>query len=222
MNAENWIEELENQFDTYSVHELERKLSILKKFLSDNALDWYATNLQRLKDSTWMDWKTSFIQIYGKGSWDKSNKAIEFKYIGGSLVDYGVKKRRLLIEDDPTIKDSTICRLIMFGVPKHVLSLVAFDKADSSDSLLAELSKLNETTNSATKKTQARKKADSPCKNCKQLFNRNHHHSEDDCFFKNDKRLRAAPNKAPESRIRKFENNLTIEELTESPEESEN
>jgi hypothetical protein len=57
-------------------------------------------------------------------------------------VDYAVRKNRMLIEDDSKIADSTICRLIVFGLPKFVERLIEMKKEGNSDELISELGKL--------------------------------------------------------------------------------
>ena len=193
-DATDWFNDFESELKKYHIDKLDTKLRILKSSLDSNVIDWYCTNVKILKDKPFEDWRNSFIDIFGKKSWSNSRKAIEFRYLSGSLVEYGLRKRRMLIDDDPRISDSTVSRLIVCGLPNYIEKLIDFDKATSSEMLLAEfgkLSSIHERKSFNIRDSKPKNEVNrNPCENCLELFNKKRMHPESACFFKDDTRLR--------------------------------
>ena len=71
-------------------------------------------------ESEWELWKDNFSETYTDKGWVPVRNAISFKYISGLLLDYALKKERLLLEMDQTINQKTLINLIAAGLPNFI------------------------------------------------------------------------------------------------------
>jgi hypothetical protein len=119
--------------------------------------------------------------------------AISFKYKGGSLMEYAMRKERLLLDMDKHIGVKSLVMLIAAGLPEFVRNKIDREKCESSTGLLHEIRKCESmvSKNSFIKKkdeNQDNKKKfeeKKPCKICEKFDKGTRYHREESCWFKN-------------------------------------
>lgn len=141
-------------------------------------------------------WKTKLIDTFGNRGWYNTKRAVEFRYIGGKLSEYAIKKQKLLVDDEKSIPDIMIIKLIVAGLPNYLLEKLDKNKIKSTDNLIFELMRLENDVNifkrtkdreikSTYQKNEKRfianyrKKKIEPCQYCKKV-----NHESSDYFFK--------------------------------------
>lgn len=98
-NANQWMDGFENECERFEIQRDESKIEILKHLLEKQCLDWYTSMMIKLTiNSNWDNWKTTFCETFGKKGWSLIKYAFSFKFQSGSLLEYAMKKERLLLE----------------------------------------------------------------------------------------------------------------------------
>lgn len=163
------------------------KIEALRLFLEGSATDWYSSMLIRYTlTSEWGIWKENFYETCTNKGWSLIRYAILFKYINGSLLDYALKKERILLEMNKTIDNSTLINLIAVGLPEFITDKISRKKLNSPKDLFTELGSLEylvkrKTTNKNTKENPERKQQKEPCKICEKKGKMNRYHPESIC-----------------------------------------
>lgn len=192
-NAKQWLELFEQECERFDLSEDKLKIETLRHFLDKNGLDWYSSMMiKETINSDWLIWKTKFCETYANKGWNAITYAMTFKYLEGSLVDYAVKKERLLLEVRKSMDTGTVIDLIAIGLPRYILNKIERENLKSQEDLFTELSKheyLTKKSNVETKKeinTMHTKKSDQkqPCKTCSKLNKGTRYHTEETCWFK--------------------------------------
>ncbi|XP_074026745.1 uncharacterized protein [Leptinotarsa decemlineata] len=191
----------------------------LRFFLEGPALDWFQSFLKINKITRpWEYWKNSFIDTFAVIGWPEIKYAYEFRYLNGSLLEYALKKRNLLLDTDSKISENTQINLIVLGLPVKIqfhINRKDLNTIDNLMSLINQLEGLKEKeTKIKTKIPQEIKSEKKPCPYCTKKGFPNRYHSEGIC------RLKLAENTKNE-RI-KIINNTNIEESVSFSEESKN
>ncbi|KAK9871678.1 hypothetical protein WA026_014126 [Henosepilachna vigintioctopunctata] len=120
-NAEEWINIFEKECDRLRVDLDVSKIQILRLFLEENAVEWYKATLSKFSiNGTWNQWSQLFLDTYAGKNWSQVFHAFNYRYIRGSLLDYALKKERLLLETDAKITETTRINLIACGLPSYV------------------------------------------------------------------------------------------------------
>lgn len=115
-NADQWITTFEKECERFRVAESEKKIEILKSFMDKSALDWYSCTLLRLTiEAEWEEWKENFCNTFASKGWTPIRYAMAFRYQTGSLLEYSIKKEKLLLQIRRTIDDGTLIDLIATG-----------------------------------------------------------------------------------------------------------
>ena len=68
--------------------------------------------------------------------------AMSFKYQTGSMLDYALKKEKLLLEVRKSIDDGTLIDLIAIGLPNFVADRIDREKLKKTEDLYNEIGKL--------------------------------------------------------------------------------
>ena len=184
--AVSWLESYEKECNRYSIFTDTKKIEVLKFFVEGTVLEWYASNLIKLSLSHWGPWKQSFLLVFEKTSWASIRTAFGFKFVGGSMIDYAIKKERLLLEADKNIAEQFRIYQIVYGLPIEIQDKLDREKIDSFEYLLTELKKLNTTLpkkkfieKEKEKNFEAPKMANmerKPCNICEKLGFKNRYH----------------------------------------------
>jgi len=95
-NAETWIQNFEKEC-TRLLIELENYSVALRLLLDGIAKDWYTTTFNVIGNSAWDAWRQSFIEYFAAKGWTESTYAVNYKFIGGSLSEYTIRKLKIII-----------------------------------------------------------------------------------------------------------------------------
>ncbi|XP_013199326.2 uncharacterized protein LOC106142193 [Amyelois transitella] len=186
-SAYQWMEILEKEYARFSISKDEEKIEIFRLFLEKSCIEWYSSMMIRYGlDSEWSEWKSSFLQTYTNKGWTSSKYALTFKYQLGSLLDYAIKKERLLLEERKTIDEGTLIDIIAAGLPDFITDRINKEEISHVRDLFNELGKLEHL---VQRKKYIKKKEDTKpnkekCTICEKLNKGTRYHPEDSCWFK--------------------------------------
>lgn len=107
----------------------------MRLFLSGVAKKWYDLQITNFTGS-WQSWKENFLKSFRENPVESWDKAIFWKYKGGSLIEYFYEKQRLLRVAEPKMPQSSIVSLIIHGLPKELQKQVQVQSPTSVESLL--------------------------------------------------------------------------------------
>lgn len=138
--------------------------------------------------SEWKQWKDDFCDTYENKGWAPIRYAIEFKYRTGSLLEYAIRKEKILLEIDKTINKNTLIDLIAVGLPTFITDKIDRKKLEETKDLFNEIKSLEHLINKKsfhkkkiTNPTMRTKDEKEPCKICKKLNKGNRYHPEPSC-----------------------------------------
>lgn len=144
-------------------------------------------------ESEWDTWEKNFCNTFANKGWSPIRYALAFKYQTGSLLEYALKKEKLLLEVRKSIDTGTLIDLIAFGLPNYVADKIDRKILQDTEDLYNEIGKLEHTvrnnryekksiihTDIKSKQTVEKK----PCKICVNEKKRNRYHPEENCWFK--------------------------------------
>lgn len=93
-------------------------------------------------DSEWEKWRKSFIETYANKGLSQIRYAMSFRYQTGSLLEYAVKKEKLLLEVRKTIDTVTLIDLIAAGLPNFITDRIDREALQETEDLFNEIGKL--------------------------------------------------------------------------------
>ncbi|XP_072946487.1 uncharacterized protein [Epargyreus clarus] len=225
-NAKQWIEFFEKECLRFDITTDERKIEILRLFMDKSCVDWYGSMMIKLSmNSEWSIWKEKFCDSFVNKGWNPVTYALLFKYKDGSLLDYAIRKEKLLLDMRRSIDTGTLLDLIAAGLPEFILNRIDRGILKETEDLFNELSKYEYIVN---KKRFSCKKSNvyvrdetkydnkSPCKICEDLNKGIRYHPEATCWFKRKEDANMKKN------FIKHVNNSVIEaELNETDQKNE-
>lgn len=194
-NAYEWISVFENECTRFNIQENEEKIKILRLFLEKSCIDWYSSMMMKLGlQSDWSTWKENFTGTYANKGWANSRYALSFKYQQGSLLDFAIKKEKLLLQGRKTIDQGTLTDIIAAGLPTYIIDRINKEEILETRDLFNELGKLehlvsnkkfnkqndNENKNVNTNKVKVK------CSICEKLKKKVRYHPESQCYFKSE------------------------------------
>lgn len=220
-NANQWIDTFEKECLRFDVTEDMKKIEILRLFMDKSCIDWYGSMIIKLTmDSEWKIWKNKFCESFANKGWNQITYALNFKYKDGLLVDYAIKKEKLLLDMRNTMDTGTLIDLIAAGLPEHVLNRIDRETLKDSVDLFNEMRRfehlVNKNNNSNYKKYgnprgNYRNEDKSPCKTCEKLNKGIRYHPESICWFKTKE-----DNTTKEKNIKHVNNSVIEAELHEA------
>ncbi|KPJ14173.1 hypothetical protein RR48_03711 [Papilio machaon] len=196
LNAEQWINEFESECERFEIIQSEEKIETLKHLLEKHCLDWYSSMLIKLTvNSQWKVWRDNFCETFGNKGWSQIKYAFTFKYQAGSLLEYAIKKEKLLLDVNKQIDTQTMINLIVMGLPDHIIDKIDKETAKSTASLYNEISKHEYVTNKKdfsknkiyTNQYKGKMDKIKPCKICENLNKGVRFHPEEKCWFRQTK-----------------------------------
>lgn len=120
-NAEQWLETFEKECQRFEIKEDNTKIEILRLFLDRACLDWHSATLTALTmEADWNEWKQKFLKSFAGKGWSTSIYAISYRYKEGSLMEYAMRKEKLLLDMDNNIGTKTLIMLIVAGLPEFI------------------------------------------------------------------------------------------------------
>jgi len=188
-NAYQWINEFEKECERFEINEDRKKIEIFKFFLEKACLDWYSCMLIKLTvHSGWEEWKKNFCETFANKGWTPIRYALSFKFQTGSLLDYAIKKEKLLLEVRKSIDTGTLIDLIAFGLPNFISDRIDRETLNETADLYNEIGKLEHLVNKNKFEIKKNKtdntKEKTPCKICKDSNKGTRYHPESACWFK--------------------------------------
>ncbi|KAL3269095.1 hypothetical protein HHI36_008177 [Cryptolaemus montrouzieri] len=190
-NAEQWIASSEKECELLHIDRSDKKIELLKLCIENSATDWYSCTLLKLTaDTEWTQWRDSFCNTFISKGWSSIKYAMQYEYISGSLLEYSIKKEKLLLQIRKTIDSDTLIDLIAMRLRNEIIEKIDREKLQRTEDLHNEIGKLEYLAtkkNKDTKKTKVNtdnKKNKTPCKICKHKEKGTRFHYEDECWFK--------------------------------------
>lgn len=193
-NAHQWIKSFNKECERFHIKEDHKKIEILKNFLEYAGIDWYSCSLIKFTvESEWNKWEKNFCDTFGNKGWSPIRYALSFKYQMGSLLDYALKKEKILLEVRKSIDTGTLIDLIAAGLPNYLTDKIDRENLQETEDLYNELGKLEHLvvknkydkksytySDTKTKKNEEKK----PCTICISEKKGKRFHPEENCWFK--------------------------------------
>lgn len=142
-NAYQWIKNFNKECERFNIYEDRKKIEILKNFMESSSVYWYDCMLIKYTvESEWNQWEKCFCETFGNKGWSPIRYALSFKYQAGSLIEYALKKEKLLLEVRKQIDTGTLIDLIAFGLPNFVADKIDRETLQETEDLYNEIGKL--------------------------------------------------------------------------------
>jgi len=191
-NADQWIASFEKECERFDISDDGKKIEILKSFMDKGAADWYSCTLLKLTiEANWEEWKRIFCETFASKGWSRIRYTLSFKYQTGLLLDYAIKKEKLLLEVRKSIDDGTLIDLIATGLPNFVADRIDREKLKKTEDLYNKIGKLEHLVlkkNSEIRKNKnyinKEKTEKTPCETCKDKGKGIRFHPAAECWFK--------------------------------------
>lgn len=192
-NAKQWLQTFERECKRFEIDQDDTKIEVLRLFLDRSCLDWYSATQTTLEiQSGWLEWKEKFLESFADRGWSTGMYATLYKYREGSLMEYAMRKERLLLDMDKNIGTESMVMLIAAGLPEFVRNRIDREICENSTKLLHEIRKCEHLVSKSTfikrkdEKQENRKKFEEkkPCGNCEGLNKGVRYHPEESCWFK--------------------------------------
>ncbi|GBP36065.1 hypothetical protein EVAR_29196_1 [Eumeta japonica] len=94
-------------------------------------------------ESEWNKWEKNFCDTFANKGWSPIRYALAFKYQTGSLLDYALKKEKLLLEVRKSIDTGTLIDLIALGLPNYLTDKIDRETLQETEDLYNELGDCN-------------------------------------------------------------------------------
>lgn len=228
-NAKLWIDIFEKECLRFDVTTDEKKIELLRLFMDKSCVDWYSSMLIKLTiDSEWSTWKNKFCESFANKGWNPVTYALLFKYKEGSLLDYAIRKEKLLLDMRRSIDTGTLVDLIAAGFPEFILNKIDREALKDTVDLFNEVSKYEHMVNKknilpikkfgdvSLMKINDRNEEKKPCKICEKLNKFNRFHPEALCWFRTKE-----VNKVNKNFIKHVNNSVIEAELNETDQKNE-
>lgn len=193
-NASQWMNQFEKECARCVVEGNRKKIEILKFFLEKSSADWYTCMILKYSiESEWDDWKKNFIETFGNKGWSPIRYAFNFKYQAGSLLEYALKKEKLLLQIRKSMDTETLIDLIAIGLPNYVSDKIDRETLRGTQDLYNEISKLEHLVKKVTYEKKGKtfsenkqKKVEEKnlCQICESANKGKRFHSESNCWFR--------------------------------------
>lgn len=196
INAQQWIMDFEKECERFKIIDNNSKIEILQFFLEKTSKDWYSSMLLKFTvESEWETWKENFCQTFINKGWSPIRYALLFRYQSGSLLEYALKKEKLLLEVNKSIDKKTLIDLIATGLPNFICDKINRENITETEKLYNEIGNLEhhiyknkEASIKIKKDSNIKEKIKKvPCKICKEKNKGERYHLESTCWFKEDK-----------------------------------
>lgn len=216
-NASQWMTIFEAECTRLGIDEDTRKIEVFRLFLDDSCLDWYSSMLIKYTvNSQWSLWKKNFCETYADKGWSPVRYAILFKYIQGTLLEYALKKERLLLEINKSMDKPTLIDLIAMGLPNFIVDRIDRNNLKETEDLFNNIRGLEHLVNKRKivnfeRKIKEKRGKDQPCKICEKENKGTRYHPESVCWFRNKNTDR--PNRDQIRSVNKSELEVEINEI---------
>ena len=190
-NAPQWLEIFEQECSRFEINEDEEKIELFRLFLENSAVDWYGSMLlKNTIKSEWKIWSDNFSNTFIDKGWSYIRYAISFKYISGPLLDYALKKEKILLQMYGKIDPEILISLIATGLPNFYIDKIDRNNLKTVEDLFNALrglehlvKKLNEKKFVSTNTKSKEKIEKKPCSICEKENKGIRFHPESSCWF---------------------------------------
>lgn len=140
-NVKSWCEKFEKKSICIGLSG-QKQIEILKNCLNPSLDDWFLVNLTRLPaGAEWPLWKAQLLKTFGDHTFQPVKCTFTFKFLNGSLIDYAIKKEKMLLDLKLGLTNNFILYvyLIGIGLPNHVqnsLNRLTVDSLEKSRKIL--------------------------------------------------------------------------------------
>lgn len=135
-------QKIEHQIDLKSISEQFMIEKFVRLFLDRACLGWHSTTLTALTmEASWNEWKQKFLKSFADKGWNTSIYATSYRHKEGSLMEYAMKKEKLLLDMDNNIGTKTLIMFIAAGLPEFIRDKIDREKCQNSTVLLQEIKK---------------------------------------------------------------------------------
>ncbi|KAK2578585.1 hypothetical protein KPH14_000919 [Odynerus spinipes] len=139
--AKRWLQTFGKECERCKVETDEDKILILRLFLDGTAKDWFSSKVITI-GLDFDTWEKAFLDSFRETGWHKDREAYSFRYIGGSLIDYALRKENLLVNVRENFPTDILISLIVTDLPITIQDKIEKTKITSMEELLTELRKL--------------------------------------------------------------------------------
>lgn len=190
-----WMEIFEAECKRIGINEDIEKIQVFRLFIEDSCQDWYNSMLIKYTiNSEWCNWKKKFCETYVDKGWSPIRYAFLYKYRQGTLLEYALKKERLLLEVNKLLDKRTLIDLIVIGLPNFIADEIDRNTLNDTEDLFSSIRGLEHLMNNKTmgkkvidweSKTKENNLKGRPCRICEKEKKGTRYHSESVCWFKN-------------------------------------
>lgn len=194
-NVQQWVINFERECTRLDIITNVDIIEMLRLLMEDSAIDWYNSMLiKNTIDSEWSVWKNSLLETFSNKGWSSVRYAFNYRYKQGSILEYALKKERLLLEVNKSIDTKTVINLIATGLPNYIADRIDREKLETTNDLfnnirgvehLIKKPNLKEKYDNNTNPKSSNKDNKSPCSICKKENKGIRFHPESTCWFKN-------------------------------------
>lgn len=140
-NPESWCTQFDKECARFNLSGA-KQIEVFKSCLEPSMSDWFCNCQFKFGiDASWSVWRADLIATFGDRTFNPIRYAYTFKFIGGSYIDYAVKKEKMLRDLDKTLPECFMLNLIVIGLPLHVQGALNRDVVSSIRLLHAKLKK---------------------------------------------------------------------------------
>lgn len=197
-NVRQWLDTFEKECERFKIEKDTTKIELLRLFLDGTCQDWYtSTVIKGQHENDWQTWKKTLIETFSSKGWSNRAYAHYFKYKEGSLVQYAIKKERLLLEINKKMDEDTIIDRIAFGLPEFIREKIERDEIEDTQDFIHELQRLEGIIDKkkifkkeGKPEHKIRNEEKKPCKTCEGMGKGLRYHPEEKCWFKLEKKER--------------------------------
>jgi hypothetical protein len=140
-NAMTWLKLFEEECLRIEV-ENDQFPEVLRLVLEGFPAEWYQATKKTIGNGLWSSWRREFRLAFGTKGWNEIADSINFKYLGGSLVEYAFRKHNLLLDSDPELSERSRIGLMVIGLPNWVQSRLNRGELDTVGALTSQLNQL--------------------------------------------------------------------------------
>lgn len=195
-NIKQWLDTYEKECGRFKIEKDETKIELLRVLLDGTCQDWYTSMVIKGEhENDWHGWKQVLIKTFSSKGWSSRTYAHYFKYKEGSLVQYAIRKERLLLEINKNMDADTMIDRIAFGLPEFIREKIDRDEMENTKDLINELQKLEGITDKkkifkkeGKPEHKVRNEEKKPCKTCEDMGKGVRYHPEEKCWFKREKK----------------------------------
>lgn len=194
-NVNQWLDNFEKECTRLEIVRDTDKIEMLRLVMEESAMDWYNSMIiKNTVNSEWNMWKESLCETFSNKGWTPVRYAFNYKYKQGSILEYALKKERLLLEINKSIDTVTLINLIATGLPNYIADKIDRDKIKTTTELFNDIRGFEHLVKKPIPKEKIDNNANSkginkdnksPCSICKKNNKGVRYHPESTCWFKN-------------------------------------